>query len=56
METFRVNFPKHQQLPAGWHVEYWWCDEHYHYVCPEKTLKAKSIHRGGKLEKRRCFT
>lgn len=41
METFRVNFPKHQQLPVGWYVEYWECDEHYHYTCPEKDIESE---------------
>jgi len=32
MKTIRINFAKHQKLPIGYHVEWWECDEMYHFV------------------------
>jgi hypothetical protein len=27
-----INFSKNQKMPPGYRVEWWECDEHYHWV------------------------
>jgi hypothetical protein len=32
MKVKKINFSKNQKLPEGYVVEWWECDEHYHWV------------------------
>ena len=35
MEEYIIKFAKHQKLPEGYRVEFWTCDERYHWVIDE---------------------
>jgi hypothetical protein len=30
-----INFAPHQQPPSGYRIEWWECDEHYHWIIDE---------------------
>ena len=32
MKTIKINFSKHIKVPAGYTIEWWECDEMYHWV------------------------
>ncbi len=35
MEQITINFASRQKLPPGYIVQWWECDEHYHWVINE---------------------
>jgi hypothetical protein len=43
--SFVVNFGNLAPLPAGYQVEWWECDEHYHWTGPEEEASCCSCDR-----------
>jgi hypothetical protein len=40
MEKYKINFSKNQRLPDGYSVEWWECDEHFHFTIPNDNFES----------------
>ncbi len=45
MDRIKINFSKNQKLPTGMTIEWWECDEHYHWVIDDDNYSIPFCNR-----------